>query len=168
MRAFLKEDKITHITESGDTEIGLLIPEVGLDRLRFNGTKVVDLADMDFIWVREIPGGGYDLHCVEVPNSQLVEMQYSQRKNLYTQLNGLIRVLTEEEISAKQVAELADQDDNRALKAELVELIDSLSFQKITDHIDTVFGGLNNAQRNSLKRVYKVVLYLAKKQRRLK
>lgn len=42
-------------------------------------------------------------------------------------------------------------------------LVDSLTFDDIDSHIETVFSNLNVTQQNSLKNLYKVVLYLAKK-----
>ena len=51
MKANLKEDIIVMLTENGSTEIGPLPKNVGLERLRFNGQRVVDLFDLtDGIW----------------------------------------------------------------------------------------------------------------------
>jgi hypothetical protein len=49
------------------------------------------------------------------------------------------------------------------LLASAKELADTLTFDNIEDHIETVFGNLNAAQQNSLKKLYKVVLYLVRK-----
>lgn len=43
------------------------------------------------------------------------------------------------------------------------DLTSSLTYNDVDNHIETVFGNLNVAQQNSLKKLYKVVLYLAKK-----
>lgn len=48
------------------------------------------------------------------------------------------------------------------LKADMIELILTLSYNKIDAHIENVFGTLSNAQKNSLKTLYKTVLFLAK------
>ena len=101
MKAFLDHDVIVNITEQGDTEIGTLPPGVGMERLRFDGEKVIDLVDLSEFWVVQ-SGKGFDLHCIEVPNSELVQLNYTDRK--YLRANGdSIRLKTAEEISAEQV-----------------------------------------------------------------
>jgi len=95
-----------HITERGDTEIGNIpkrLKRVGLERLRFDGRKVVDLAELSKIWVEPLSDGGFLLHAVEVPNSQLVDMQYDQRR-LLTVDNGAIRVKTAAELQSDAIA----------------------------------------------------------------
>jgi hypothetical protein len=49
------------------------------------------------------------------------------------------------------------------LLAAAKDLTSSLTYNDVDNHIETVFGNLNVAQQNSLKKLYKVVLYLAKK-----
>ena len=98
MKAFVQDDIIINITEEGDTEIGSIPKGVGLERLRFDGEKVVDLADLSEFWV--LPTlGGFELHCIEVVNSHLIQMTYSDRKFL-TLNSGSIRLKTPEEIEA--------------------------------------------------------------------
>lgn len=92
MKAFLKEDIITTITENGDTEIGRL-PKVGLERLRFNGSKVIDLVTVGQMWIR-YEKGFFTLHIVQVRDSQLVNMTYSDRKYLIVE-GGVIVVKTQ-------------------------------------------------------------------------
>jgi len=101
MKAFLKEDIILHITANGDTEIGDLVPKVGLERQRFDGTEMVDLINLDEMWVRHKGGDAFELHAVQVPNSQLVQMNYLDRKWLTKDDDGIIRVLTPLEREAK-------------------------------------------------------------------
>lgn len=96
MKAILKNDIIIHVTERGDTEIGKLPKGVGLERLRWDGERVVDLADLAQIWVEE-RNGAFVLHAVEVQNAQKVTMTYADRKRL-VQDAGLIRLKTKEEI----------------------------------------------------------------------
>jgi hypothetical protein len=99
MKAFIQDDLIINITEEGDTEIGSLPNNVGLERLRFDGERVVDLADLSEFWV--LPTlGGFELHCIEIPNSYLIQMIYSDRKYL-TLNSGSIRLKTQEEIDAE-------------------------------------------------------------------
>lgn len=96
MKAILEKDIIIHITERGDIEIGKLPRGVGLERLRWDGEKIVDLADLDQIWVEE-KNGVFILHAIEVPNAQKVIMTYADRKRLVKDA-GLIRLKTQEEM----------------------------------------------------------------------
>jgi len=98
MRAVLENDIIVHITERGDTEIGQIPKGVGLERLRWDGKKVVDLADLDQIWVEE-RNGVFILHAIEVPGTQKVSMTYADRKKL-TRDADLIRLKSTNEIEA--------------------------------------------------------------------
>ena len=43
------------------------------------------------------------------------------------------------------------------------DLVSSLTYNDIDSHIETVFGNLNVAQQNSLKKLYKAVLYSIKR-----
>lgn len=43
------------------------------------------------------------------------------------------------------------------------DMIASLSFSDIDDHIDMVFGNLSTVQKNSLKKLYKATLFLLRK-----
>lgn len=49
MKATLDRDIIVHLTPHGATEIGNLPTGAGLERLRFDGKKVVDLASLSTI-----------------------------------------------------------------------------------------------------------------------
>ena len=104
MKAIIEEDIIVNLTEAGDVEIGQLPAGVGLERLRWNGRKIVDLADLSEMWVRKA-GGGFELHCIEVKDSQLVQMTYADRKRLRTN-NSSIKIKTDEEIEAERIASL--------------------------------------------------------------
>ena len=126
MRANLKEDIIVNFTESGTTEVGI-IPrakkKVGLERLRFNGRKIVDLADLSTIYVRQLAPGAYEFHAVKVLNSQPVQMHYRDKKKLKTDPNGAIRVMSEEEVQTIQEAEKITRINNRKNRA-LRKLLD--------------------------------------------
>lgn len=126
MKAFLDNDIIINITEHGDTEIGSLPVGIGMERLRFDGEKVVDLADLNEFWVVPV-GRGFELHCIEVPNSQLVQMNYADRKYLKNNENT-IRLKTIQEINAENIqikAELA----KTKLRAKLKESIGDVQDQ---------------------------------------
>jgi len=99
MKAFLREDIITSLSPDGDTEIGQIPRDVGLERLRFNGQRVVDLATLDSMWVRPM-AGGFELHAIEVPGSQLVRMRYRDRKRLQV-IGGRISLKSSEQIAAE-------------------------------------------------------------------
>jgi hypothetical protein len=112
MKAIIKEDIIVNITERGNVEIGTLPKGVGVERLRWDGNKLVDLADLNEFWVRST-GGSFELHAVKVPNSQLVLMTYANRNNLILE-NSIIRIKTSQELQDEQKAKF-----NAALKAKL-------------------------------------------------
>jgi hypothetical protein len=96
-RAVIDGDLILRIND-GATEIGILPKGIGLERLRFDGKKVVDLLTLTFMWVED-KGGLFILHCIPLPGCRLVEMTYSDRARLVND-GGTIRLLTEEEIAA--------------------------------------------------------------------
>ena len=52
-------------------------------------------------------------------------------------------------------------------KEEGLDLICNLKFSQINQHIENVFGSLNENQKTSLKRLYKAVLFIGKKVRKL-
>jgi len=112
MKATLELDRILRISVAGDTEIGAVPPGVGLERLRFDGRKVVDLADLKSLWVRDLGCGAYSLHAVEVPGSQAVEMTYADRRRLTTEA-GVIRLRTQDEMQAQNLAEALGMEKNR-------------------------------------------------------
>jgi hypothetical protein len=161
MKAILKHDEILMIGDRHGVEVGNIPSGIGFERLRWNGSTLVDLMDLAQIWVKEEHPRFYKLHSIQVPGSQLVTMAYTDRKHLLTE-NGIIRVKTPQEQTDEQTAKADNQIDNRTLKAELRTLVSDLTYAKIDTHIDNVFGGLTTAQKTSLKRLYKVVLFLAK------
>ena len=108
MRAILEDDVIIKISETyGDTEIGDIPPEkvghVGFDRLRFNGEKLVDLMDLEYLWVKHIDGSYFEFHVIEVSNSQRIRMSYADRKRLILESDVIrIRTLGEMEKAARE------------------------------------------------------------------
>jgi len=60
---------------------------------------------------------------------------------------------------------IAVDSENDNLKQELTDLVASLSYTNIDTHIDNIFSNLSTEQKNSLKRLYKVVLHIAKNYR---
>lgn len=160
MKATLFEDMI--VSFGGDTEIGALPKGVGLDRLRWDGKTLVDLDKLSAIWVR-CRSGVFELHAVPVSGAQLVAMRYQDRKRLFID-GDTIRIWTEQELEVLKSAEALYRQDLLRLKADTVAFIGGLTYDQIDAHIDTVFGALNAAQKTSLKRLYRVVLFLCKRE----
>ena len=67
------------------------------------------------------------------------------------------------EAVALTAQELAANAEAANLEAELQSLVASLSYADVATHVNTTFSGLSVAQRNSLIKLYRVVLYLAKR-----
>jgi hypothetical protein len=98
-RAILKNDKIVRLTVDPDlgVEIGLLPKGVGWERLRWNGSELIDLADLTTFFVHR---GTFSLHATEQTNTEEVQMVYTDRLNLIKDPDTkLIRVKTTEELN---------------------------------------------------------------------
>jgi len=102
MKAVLKEDIIIRTTRHGDVEIGAIPKSVGIERLRFDGSNLIDLSDLNEIWVRHI-GGAFELHAISVYGAQLVQMTWAERSNLKID-DGTIRLKTAIEIQQEETA----------------------------------------------------------------
>ena len=126
MKAILNNDIIVCLSTTTGTEIGNLPKGVGLERLRFDGQKVLDLALLSTIWVREVVPGFYELHAVSVPGTQQVAMVYADRKNLITEA-GIIRVKAPTEINVERLA-----GERQLLKNRLRKRLE----KKTGDHAD--------------------------------
>jgi hypothetical protein len=101
MRAILNNDMIVSLVmnETDGTEIGNIPKDIGLERLRFNGTELLDLAELSAFWVESVLGG-FVLHCIQIPNAEYIEMAYADRKYLVYN-SGTLRLKTQEEIDAE-------------------------------------------------------------------
>ena len=119
MQAILNDDIIINLVIKGGTEIGNIPKGVGLERLRFDGEKVIDLAELSAIWVRHIESNAFELHCVDVGNCQLVEMSYRQRRLLISN-TGTYRIKTKRELEIDRVAEA-----NQKSTAKMIAMIQS-------------------------------------------
>lgn len=113
MKALLQEDIIMAVGGAGDTEIGSLPPGIGVERLRWDGGHLLDLAAAELLYVRHLSGNHFELHGVAVPNSQPVAMTWGDRHNL-TIADGLIRLKTADELTAEHA-----ENHNSLLKANL-------------------------------------------------
>lgn len=69
---------------------------------------------------------------------------------------------SQESVDARVAAEQAEEVEINNLKGELETLVENLSYTKVDTHIDNTFNNLTSNQKESLKNLYKVVLYLAK------
>lgn len=102
MRAVVHLDKILDISEKrGTVEIGTPPAGVGLERLRWDGEAIIDLATLTQIWVRSLGCGIFDLHATEQPGAQLIFMTYQDRKKLMIE-DGIIRIKTASEIEEEK------------------------------------------------------------------
>lgn len=126
MRAILNNDIIISLVmnDTEGVEIGDLPKDVGLERLRFDGNKLVDLADLSAFWV-EI--GSFILHCIQVSNSQYIEMSHADRKHLVLN-GGSIRLKTPEEITIEQ-QEIQIQILKNKLRAKIQDSIGDIQDQ---------------------------------------
>ncbi len=113
MKAELDHDIIVNWTSRADaTEVGTPPPGVGLERLRWNGTAIVDLAELQILHVT-CKNNVFTLHAIHVPGAQQVTMTYNERKNLINEY-GIYRVKTASEIQLEEIAA-----ENAQLKANL-------------------------------------------------
>ena len=93
MKALIKEDILIKISLTDGIEVGDIPHGVAPDRLRWNGSELIDLATLTQFYVRHLGSNYFELHAIELPNTQLVNMQYAQRKDLRTNpLTGEIYV----------------------------------------------------------------------------
>lgn len=127
MKAVIDRDIVVAL-HAGDTEIGPLPPGVGIERLRWDGERLVDIGELSEIWV-EHHAGGFRLHAVEVPGATLVPMTYRQRRRL-TLNSGHPRLLTAEEIEAAAAAD-AEQERQAALDRRQDERLGSLAKRQL-------------------------------------
>ena len=98
MKAIIKDDfiiKLIGFSNKG-IEIGSLPKEngrnVGLDRLRWDGEKIVDLATLNEIWIDK---KGL-MHCYDIGGCTLIQMKFKDRKRLIN--DGTWRIKTKQEI----------------------------------------------------------------------
>ena len=100
MRAIIQDDIIIKLIGIGKVgiEIGSLPKEnnlnVGLDRVRWDGEKIVDLLYLDEFWI----DNNGTLHCYDTGGCQLIKMKYKDRKRLINDC-GTWRIRTKKEIN---------------------------------------------------------------------
>ncbi|MCK5139691.1 MAG: hypothetical protein KAQ85_07615 [Thermodesulfovibrionia bacterium] len=111
MRAILKEDLIIKLSLKDGVEIGNIPQGGSLDRLRWDGSQIVDLAVLTTIHVRYLGNFYFELHCLSLPNTQAVVMKYKQRKDLrFDEITRQIYLASEQdkedEINAEEIKAL--------------------------------------------------------------
>ena len=142
MLAILNNDIIIALTISENgTEIGSLPAGVGLERLRFDGDKVVDLAAVSEIWIKISIGGAFELHCIDIGGCKLVAMAYSQR-DLLINIDGTYSIKTAEQIEAERIIEV-----NQMAKTKLVQMVKA------------ELGGIEEFQVHSLAFIAALIIY---------
>ena len=82
MKAILREDLIIKVSLTEGIEIGNIPNTVSLDRLRWDGSKIVDLANVSVIYIRHLGDNFFELHAIPQPNTQWLPMNYKQRRDL--------------------------------------------------------------------------------------
>lgn len=163
MRAIIDNfDHISKLTQTGGVDVGPVPGGVGLDRLRWTGSALVDLIDLSTIHVRRANGRWW-FHAIAVPGSQPVSMHWAQRKRIINDA-GTFRILSDAEWDARIQAEQTDRTDNKALKVQLTQLVKNTSYADLENKIDQIFSNLSGPQQTFLLQLSRVVLYLAKKE----
>ncbi|MHA2344224.1 MAG: hypothetical protein ACXADW_20350 [Candidatus Hodarchaeales archaeon] len=112
MKAILDGEKIIKLSLSGEgIEIGDIPNGIDLNRLRWNGSKLIDLAKAEKLYVKYIGNDYFDIFALPAIGRQEVKMRYSQRKLLVMD-SGTIRLKMVAEIQQEE----KDQKNEAALK----------------------------------------------------
>ena len=104
-RAIIKDDRIVKLTVNRyiGVDIGTLPKGVGLERLRWTGEELIDLYDLDTIYVNPI---NLTLHATHLDNTQPVKMKYKDRNKLVKDnKTNKLRVKTQTEIDQPKLDE---------------------------------------------------------------
>ena len=112
----LLDKKKSKIINFGSEGLDLSLPKSAqgdLKRIRFDGQKLVDLGEMDKMYVTH-ENNVFELHArSDVPNSQLVAMTYSDRRYLKA-TTGVISIKTVQDIRDELVAKLVHRARSKA------------------------------------------------------
>jgi hypothetical protein len=138
-------DIINTINAPDGIEVGSIPKGVGLERMRWDGHQLIDLFTLPQIWVEQ-KNGAFTLHCIKVPDSQLITMKDQDRKKLWSD-NGVYKIKTLAEIKAEKTiwyrkshyplisdqmgAIMAYLESKADITAELQELIDKINAVKV-------------------------------------
>lgn len=138
MKAVIKNGRIIKIN-SGTTEIGRIPKGITLDLVYWTGTKLVNLLTLDKFFVKYI-NGGFKLHAIQVPHSQLVEMKYSDRKKLWSD-NGIYKIKSDVQVTTEKNLELR-KGNYPKISDQLDEILRYLETK--TDLTDELQGLIND------------------------
>lgn len=106
MKAILKNDEIVKLTIDKGVEVGNISNGVSLDRLRWDGSQLVDLMNPQTLYVKYLGDGYFELHVVNLPGTQPIYMSYKERKKLrYNEENGMIFLADPEFITEEKKQE---------------------------------------------------------------
>ena len=90
MKASLIEDIIIQLTmDRGEVEVGNIPSGVSLERLRWDGSRLVDLISLRVIHVRVKEGNFFELHSIPLKNTHPVVMSYRDRRRLRVGPDGV-------------------------------------------------------------------------------
>lgn len=107
MKALLKEDRILCLTLDQGIEVGNIPSGVSLERLRWDGSRLVDLFWARVIYVRVLASGYFELHAVSLPDTHPVPMSYKDRKQLRVGADRVPFIASEsvviEEVKAEKI-----------------------------------------------------------------
>jgi hypothetical protein len=133
MKPILDKRK-SKILAFGEKGLDLRLPKSArgdLKRIRFNGQELVDLAELDQIYVT-YANNGFELHARKVKGSQLVTMSYRDRKLL--RVDGeTIRVKTAQEVTDDRIAKLIKRAKHKAkvaLESQMGLLVEQFMFNQ--------------------------------------
>jgi len=82
MKAILREDMITQLSLDKGIEVGNMPSGVSIDRVRWDGVRLVDLLKVRHIYVRVLEHNYFELHIMPLKNTHEVQMTYKDRKRL--------------------------------------------------------------------------------------
>ena len=118
MKTILDAKYKSYVVGWGPTGIdaGPVPPGIGLERVRYNGTNLVDIGTLSQFYVVEEGANTFSLHARPVEGSQLVTMSYVDRKKLIND-NGIIRVKTPTEIEDEIKTAIVKRIESKAKAA---------------------------------------------------
>ena len=97
MKAILREDLIIKLSLTEGIEVGNIPNNVSLDRLRWDGSRIIDLANISIIYVRYLGDNFFELHAIPLSGTQWLPMSYKQRKDLrFNNVTGQIYLASED------------------------------------------------------------------------
>jgi hypothetical protein len=122
MKALMKEDIILCLTMDEGIEVGNIPSGVSLERLRWDGSKLIDLFWARIIYVRVLANNYFELHAVPLPYTHPVAMSYKDRKQLRVAADGVPFIASESTV--------VDEVKVEKIKAAEIKLYNNLGGQQ--------------------------------------